>query len=161
MNPAAALRALDALPVPPAAAPIVADLRRILFARAAAGGRVPSPPRGEGGPQGRMRGQVQSSVSASPATGGTVMAFVDPKSLAGAERTALARLAGPGLFRRGRGGWFAAGSAAGVTLKTGKALIRLGLAREDFGVGRPALMLTYAGRAVAGVIAERNERNRA
>ena len=40
-------------------------------------------------------------------------------------------------------------------------LKRLELAREDFSRSAPALVLTYAGRAVAGVIDQRNERNRA
>ena len=89
------------------------------------------------------------------------MAFVDPKSLTIAQRTALRRLAAPGLFVRVAKGWRRRGGAERIALECAADLKRLELAREDFSRAAPALMLTYAGRAVAGVIAERNERKRA
>lgn len=85
--------------------------------------------------------------------------IIDPTDLTQGQRDALRLADSARLFRRPHG-WNAAGAGRRITLATGKALIRLGLAREDRTGAHPRLVVTGAGRNVLAVIEQRQTRRR-
>lgn len=84
--------------------------------------------------------------------------FVDPRQLTQGQRTALRLAATADLYRRPHG--WNAGSGRRVPLATGKALIGLGLAREDFSRRHPRLVATGHGLQLQAVIEERQRQRK-
>lgn len=82
------------------------------------------------------------------------MQIPDPRALKPAERKALAALDRIALVRA-PGGWRQRGGPGRMTLAMADRLKGLGLASVTYAERNPRLILTYAGRAVVGVMQER------